>query len=207
MSSSMQEQLPKMFALAHERTEGSRVQLAGMLADLFLTRETHLSLREEEMLNELIDMLMRTPSPVVRMQLLRKFSDISQMPRKVAANLACEPIDVARDILIANQKLMDEDLIVVVSTQSTDHAAAVAQRKAISEAVADALVTTGDMRVMQLVAENMGARLTQKAVDILTDAARTASLLREPIMKRPEMTTEAAIKLYWWVSQDLRRYA
>ena len=26
-------------------------------------------------------------------------------------------------------------------------------------------------------------------------------------MKRPEMTAEAAARLYWWVSQDLRRYA
>ena len=26
-------------------------------------------------------------------------------------------------------------------------------------------------------------------------------------MRRPEMTSEAASRLYWWVSQDLRRYA
>ena len=73
--------------------------------------------------------------------------------------------------------------------------------------MADALVTTGDIRVMQLVAENLGAQLTQKAVEVLVDAARFAAPLRDPVMKRPELTMEAANRLYWWVSQDLRRYA
>jgi hypothetical protein len=69
------------------------------------------------------------------------------------------------------------------------------------------LVVTGDLRIMQIIAENLGAQLSRKAVDILSDAARFTAELRTAVMQRPEMTRDAAARLYWWVSQDLRRYA
>jgi uncharacterized protein (DUF2336 family) len=200
-------QLPAMFALAHNRTESARVELAGMLADVFLTNEAHLSLREEELVNELIDQLLQTRTPAVRAQLIRKFANTARMPRKVAMSIVCDSIDIARDVLISNISLIDEDLITVIHTQSRDHASAVAQRKNISEAVADALIVTGDVHIMQMVAENLGAHLSTKAVDILADAARFTAGLRLIVMQRPEMTADAAARLYWWVSQDLRRYA
>jgi uncharacterized protein (DUF2336 family) len=68
------------------------------------------------------------------------------------------------------------------------------------------LVTTGDVRVMALVAENLGAHLSQRAVDIVAEAARYSVALRKPILYRPEISAETALKLYWWVEQDLRRY-
>jgi len=207
MTSRLQQQLPAMFALAHDRSESARIDLAGKLADLFLTDGTQLSLREEELVNELIDQLLITQSPVLRAQLVQKFADASNMPRKVAMNLACDNIDIAGKVLRTCRTLTNEDLIVVVESQSIDHACAIAQREQIAEAVADALVTTGDARVMQLVAENLGAQLSRKAVDVLAETARFTEALREPMMRRPEMTVVAATRLYWWVSQDLRRYA
>ncbi|MDX2027925.1 MAG: DUF2336 domain-containing protein [Alphaproteobacteria bacterium] len=207
MTVRLQHQLPAMFALAHERTEGARVRLAGMLADVFLAEEKSLSLREEELVNELIDQLLQNDTPAIRAQLVHKFADTVRMPRKMAMTLACDTIEVAERILMTSQTLADEDLITVVETQGSNHARAVAQRASISEAVADALVITGDLGVMKLVAENLGAHLSVQAVDIVANAARFAAELREPIMKRPEMTPESAARLYWWVSQDLRRYA
>jgi uncharacterized protein (DUF2336 family) len=204
--SRLQNQLPAMFALAHQRTESARVELAGMLADIFIIEDAKLSLREEELVNELIDQLMQSRSPAVRAQLVQKFADTDRVPRKILVSLANDNIDIARLILTTSQLLTDQDLITVVTSQSVEHARAVATRQSISEAVADALVTTGDIKVMQLVAENLGAQLSQKSVEVLSSAARFTAVLREPIMKRPEMTQEAASHLYWWVSQDLRRY-
>jgi uncharacterized protein (DUF2336 family) len=202
----LKDTLPKMFALAREQTELSRIQLAGMLADVFLSEEASLSLREEEMVNELIDQLLLSSSPIVRTQLVAKFVDMARMPRRIAANVALSDIDLARPVLMASTKLTDDDLILVIENADVDHAMAVAARARISEAVADALVTTGDVRVMQLVAENLGAHLSRKAVTVVIDAARYAAELQEPILRRPEVTTDVAIKLYWWVEQDLRRY-
>ena len=206
--SRLQPQLAAMFGLAQQRTDGARLELAGMLADVFLNQKNELSLREQELVNELIDQLLlsvnRTPS--LRTMLVEKFVDKANMPRKIAMSLATSSIDIAEDVLIKSQTLTDDDLITVVATQSSDHAAAVAQRARINEAVADALVTTGDIKVMQIIAGNLGAKLSPKAIAVLTDSARFTAALREPVMKRPEMTPEAASRLYWWVSQDLRRY-
>ena len=177
-----------------------------MLADIFLRNDIDLSLREEEMVNELVDQLMLNSTPKVRTQLVEKFVDLARMPRRIAANLVKGDIGIARSILIANPALTDDDLITVVETQTRDHALAVAARTKISEAVSDALVITGDLRVMQVVAENLGAHLSAKAIAIVADAARYSVELRAPILHRPEISTEAAMKLYWWVEQDLRRY-
>lgn len=203
----LQSHLPAMFALAHERSESSRVELAGMLADVLLQEGKGLSLREEELVNELIDQLLHTHTPAVRTQLVQKFADATRMPRRMAVTLASDTIEIARNILISSQTLTEDDLVTVIKNQSRDHARAVAQRESITEALADALVTTGDVIIMQMVAENLGAVLSSKTVEIMADAARFTAELREPIMKRPEMTQDAATKLYWWVSQDLRRYA
>ena len=100
----------------------------------------------------------------------------------------------------------DDDLVHVIEVKSGDHAMAIALRKEISEAVADALITTGDVRVMAVVAENLGAHLSSSAIDIVADAARYSANLRKPLLHRPEVSAETAMKLYWWVEQDLRRY-
>ncbi len=205
MSTSIKECLPNMLALAREHTELSRIQLAGMLADIFLVGDTKLSLREEEQLNELINQLMFNSSPQVRAHLVKKFVDVSRMPRLIATNLAQDSIDIARPVLVSSPALSDEDLIRIVEEKGTDHAEAVALRVQVSEAVADALVTTGDVRVMQVVVENLGAHLSPLAVDIVTDAARYSATLRKPILSRPEIKIDSALKLYWWVEQDLRR--
>jgi len=207
MMDRLQQQLPSMFALAHEHSQDSRVRLAGMLADVFLAETAPLSLREEELVNELIDQLLQNRDPTVRAQLVNKFAGAVHMPRRMAASLACDTIDIAERILIGNTSLTDEDLVTVIETQGGDHAKAIAQRARINEAVADALVTTGDVGVMKLVAENLGAKLSVDAVALVANAARFSADLRDPIMKRPEMTAEVASRLYWWISQELRRYA
>ena len=205
--SALKDTLPKMFALAREHSELSRIQLAGMLADVFLCPDAKLNLREEEQVNELIDVLMFNSTPQVRAQLIKSFVDVTKMPRRIASNLAQEPIDVARPILTTCPSLQDEDLVHIIETQTIDHAKAIATRAQVAEAVADALVTTGDVRIMQVVVENLGAHLTPLAINVMADAARYTADLRFPLLARGEMTGDAALKLYWWVEQDLRRYA
>jgi len=205
MTGRVQEQLPELLALAHDRSESARLQLAGKLTNLFLAEDVSLTPREEVMVNELIDQLLKTNSHAVRHELVTKFAAATRMPRKMAMSLACESIDVARAILLNNETLTDEDLITLVETQSRDHACAVASRESVSEAVADALVTTGDIRVMQIVAENMGAKLSHRCLSLLTEAARLAENIQRPLLSRPELPPESVLRLYWWVAQDLRR--
>jgi len=207
MKNRLQIEIPSMLVLAQQHTEQARLELAGKLADVFLTEEVLLTPREEELVNDLINLLLRSKNPLIRARLIEDFASSTKMPRNTAVMLASSSIELARDVLIHNETLTDCDLIEVIEEKSSEHAQAIAQRAAISEAVADALVTTGSIQVMQAVALNLGAKLSAYAVDVLAQAARFADELRVPTMSRPEMSLESALKLYWWVPQDLRRAA
>jgi len=206
MASWVQRQLPELLKLAHDRSEGARLLLADRLAELCHAEEAKLSAREEQLVNDLIDQLLKTQNVVVRSELVKKFADARNMPRVLAVNLASDTIDSARDILLTNEQFTDGDLIGIVENQSRDHACAIAARREVSEAVADALVTTGDLRVMQIVAENLGAHLAPRAMTVLAESCRLVVSLQRPVMQRPELTIELATRLYWWVAQDLRRH-
>lgn len=203
--SSLRAQLPAMVALAQERTESARVSLAGMLAEFLADQNLNLTLREQELVNELIDQLLTSKTSAVRLHLLEKFRDVRSMPRKMAISLANDNIDVAGRVLKECQTLIDEDLINIINNQTSSHAEAIAQRVEVSLAVTDALITTGNIRVMQLVAENLGAMLSPKAVEILTETARFCEELHSPLINRPELSSDNAGTLYWWVGKELRR--
>lgn len=203
--SRIQQHLPMLLALAHDRSESARMQLADKLSELFLGDDIQLTPHEEKLANELIDQLLRNDNVTVRHELVSKFADAFRLPRAVAKSLASDSIDIARNVLMHNEELTDEDLITVIETQSQDHATAIAARRSVNEVVADALVTTGDLRVMQIVAENLGAQLSPKALNILITASHLAESLQRPIVERPELTQEMASSLYWWVTQDVRR--
>ncbi len=205
VNSQMHEHLPALFALAHDRSEGGRLALADRLADVFLSQSAALTAREEALVYELIQDLLQNESASVREALISRFAQAVDSSRDIALRIVNGPAEIAKTILISNQNLLDEDLIVIAKTKSADHAVAIASRKEINEAVADALVTTGDLRVMQIVAENLGAKLSARALDIMVEAARLAAMLQRPLLDRPELKPEAALRLYWWAAQDLRR--
>jgi uncharacterized protein (DUF2336 family) len=207
MDSSVQRELPALFELAHDRSESGRLALCKKITEVFFTPSAALTENEQLLVNQLIEELLRDSSLSVRQALITEFTNAAGSPRPLALKIAAGPIDIARATLSSNDNFLDEDLVAIIDKHGADHAAAIASRKQISEAVADALVTTGDLGVMQIVAENLGAKLSGKAMDILVDAARLASLLQKPILDRPELNPDSAIRLYWWVAKDLRRAA
>ncbi len=204
--STTQEELTGLLALAHDRADESRLKLAEKLSNLFLREDTALTDREERLVNDLIDLLLKSSSMMVRQDLITRLASATRMPRSMSVQLAQKEVDVARVILKGNELLHDDDLVSIIATQSRDHAAAIAERRSISEAVADALVITGDLNVMQIVAANLGAQLSMKALHILADACRLSHGLHEPLIRRPELTPDIASKLYWTIATDLRRY-
>ncbi len=205
MDSRIHKHLPALFALAHDRSEAGRLALAEKLAQVFLEQAVVLTPHEEQLVGDLIEELLKNDSASVRHALIAHFAEAIDAPRPVALRIIHGPVEIARPVLASNENLSDDDLISVVEKKNTDYAAAVASRKQISEAVADALVTTGDFQIMQIVAENMGAKLSARALNIMVDAARLTALLQKPILERPELTAETAARLYWWTAQDLRR--
>ncbi|MDD3182889.1 MAG: DUF2336 domain-containing protein [Alphaproteobacteria bacterium] len=205
MDISVRKELPDLFDLARDHSENGKLALCKKIAGIFFSPTASLTEHEQSLVNQLIEDLLREGTMSVRQALITEFSNSISTPRPVARQIAHGPIEIARPVLVANINLLDEDLIEIIKNETTDHAAAIAARSQINEAVADALVMTGDLGVMQIVAENMGAKLSGKAIEVLVDAARLASFLQKPIMQRAELNPDSAIRLFWWVSKELRR--
>ncbi len=201
----MNNDLSVLLAMAHDRSERGRLALADRLAHVFLAQDLALAPHEERLVHELIEDLLKNEDPSVRHALIARFAREETAPRPVALRIVKGPADIAAPVLASNQNLFDDDLISIIEDKGSSHAAAIARRKQISEAVADALVTTGDPEVMKLVAENLGAKLSARAMDVLVNAARLTAMLQKPILDRPELSAGAAARLYWWVARDLRR--
>jgi len=205
MDQSVHKELPALFALAHDHSDAGRIKFVEKLTEVFLAPNAALTSHETKLVDELIKELLKNGGQATRQALIQQFARAVEAPRELAMRVSVAPIELARPVLAANENLTDNDLIEIVEKQSTDHAAAIATRKQINEAVADALVTTGDVRIMHIVAENLGAKLSPRALSALVDSARLTSFLQEPILARPELTPENAIRLYWWISREMRR--
>lgn len=205
MNLSIAEKLPEIFSLARQRTEQSRVRLAGILADVFLS-DGSLNEREQILVNEIIDELIGNASAQVKQMLAERLAFSSQVPHRVLLSLACDSnISVAHSVLHSSPQLKDEDLIFVVEAYGTEHALAISERKTISEAVVDALITTGEVDVMISVAANLGASISPSAMGVLVETARFAKKLHAPLIQRPELSLEMGEKLFWWLETELRR--
>ncbi len=202
-----QQAVTRLLALAHDRSEQGRGALVTELATLFDQAEISLSQREQTLVNEIVDGLISGAQVSLRQLLADKLAPSATAPRKLLMTLANDRIEVARPILTQSVVLTDSDLVTLVVTQGVEHARAVALRAEIGEALVDALVVTGDLTVMQSIAENMGAKISPKAMNALAGAARFAEHLCQPVLGRPELNPETAAKLYWWVAPELRRFA
>ncbi len=202
-----QQAVTRLLTLAHDRTEQGRGALVTELATLFDQAETSLSVREQTLVNEIVDGLISGAQVSMRQQLADRLAPSKTAPRKLLMTLANDRIEVARPILTQSLVLTDSDLVTLVVTQGIDHARAVALRAEIGEALVDALIVTGDLTVMQSIAENLGAKISPKAINALVGAARFAEQLCQPVLARPELNADTAAKLYWWVAPELRRLA
>ncbi len=70
-------------------------------------------------------------------------------------------------MLLDSDRLNEADLVANAKSKSQQHLAAIAQRKTLSEAVTDVLVTRGDHRVAHTVVRNKGARFSDAAFRLL----------------------------------------
>ena len=99
--------------------------------------------------------------PVARIKLAARFAAERNAPPGVVRLLAFDDnIEVARPVLRASECLNEADLIENANSKSQQHLAAISERKNLTEAVTDVLVTRGDQEVAYSVSKNPTARFS-----------------------------------------------
>jgi hypothetical protein len=115
-----------------------------------------------------------------------------------------DDIDVARPVLRDSGQIEEADLVANANTKSQQHLLAISQRKALSEAVTDVLVTRGDPQVVHSVAGNDKARFSFAGFRVLVRRASDDDDLTTIIGLRSDLPRQQLLRLLDTASANVR---
>ncbi len=192
-----------LLEMAHNHTELGRKQLAATVSDLLTAsdNQAHISL-----IGDILIELVRKAEQDLKQALAERLAHIPHAPRELMVFLANDEIPVASPVLALSQALQDEDLIAVIRERSTYHRQIIAERPDLNPTVVQSLVVTHDVTALQKLLHNAEVKLDRTTLQMLAKASKDAEILQPPLLGRPEISSDFALDLYWWVSQELRRH-
>jgi len=142
-------------------TDAHRAEILSRVTDLFFAGASRYSADQVNLFEEVIAKLAAAIEPMARAKLAERLAPARNAPPGVVRMLAFDDnIEVARPVLRASECLNDSDLVDNANSKSQQHLVAISERKNLSEAVTDALVTRGDQQVAYSVSQNPSARIS-----------------------------------------------
>lgn len=199
-------QMQDLLDLARNKSVDGRTRLVQIVGDLFFDDNRVLSERERDLMTEILRKLIFDVEMSVRKALADRLADEADAPAELVSTLANDEIEVAHKILLKSEVLQDIELIEVVQHRTLEHQLAIAMRKSVSEVVSDALVETGNTKVLTTLIENPKAEISNNTMEHLVDKSKTVEALQEPLLGRPDISPHLAKRMYWWVSAALRQH-
>jgi uncharacterized protein (DUF2336 family) len=113
---------------------------------------------------------------------------VTNAPTRVLRKLARDDdIAVAGPVLKLAARLAEADLVDVASTKGQAHLHAISSRAQLGEAVTDVLVRRGNRDVARRVADNRGAKISEKGFYRLVKRAEEDGILAEKVGLRPDI--------------------
>ena len=116
-------------------------------------------------------------------------------PRGRLLALAMDEIEVAIPILVKSANLTDNDLISIVKQKTSQHRLAIAMRRRLTAPVIEALIETGEPKIVAALLDNDSITLEKGAQDKLLLQARRLPALQAAIEKHPELPMSLAARL------------
>jgi uncharacterized protein (DUF2336 family) len=163
-------------------SQRKRVESLRRVTDLFLGESEKLNEEQIEVFDEILSHLIARAESKALVELSERLAPVNNAPIKVINTLARDDeIAIAGPILSMSERLTARDLIEIAKAKSQAHLLAISKRSSLSEALTDALVERGDRQVVGRLAENAGARFSEKAYTRLVDQADTDETLLEKL--------------------------
>lgn len=195
----------QLMTLARQKSDQAREQLFEAMGDVFQERNSVLTLQERALITDILEKLIREVSREIRRKLAVRLADAPGTPRELAVLLANDEIDIASPMLLKSKVLQDADLIEIVRNRSTQHLLAIAMRRDLSTAVADALVESGEKDVIRTLLENQDAHISRATMAYLVEQSKAVDEFQEPLVKRRDLPPELARRMCLWVSAAIRQ--
>ena len=184
-----------MLGMAGDRSIAGRAALAASLSELYFRGPPERSDREQELMAEVLQDLIRDVDTCMREVLVR-----SAAPRQIPASdmarvLGSDDATEVHTTLCESPNLTDDDLVAITRRLADSYRRTIAERKELSARVTDAIVAVaGDEVILRLVA-NSGAELSADAVALLVTRAADSPALQALLMERTELTVAQVQRL------------
>lgn len=206
MSKVERDDLEYLFELARDKTVAGRRMLVATIGDLFFSQHDILSDRERALMTEILRQLIHDVEISVRRALAERLAEQPLAPHELVIALANDDIEVAHPLLVNSDVLQDLELIEIIRNRTLEHQLAIGIRKSVSEEVTDALVATDSVDVIKTLLENHHAKISQRTMEYLVEQSQRVDTYQNPLLRRPDLDTTLAKRMYWWVSAALRSY-
>ncbi|MEQ9488342.1 MAG: DUF2336 domain-containing protein [Alphaproteobacteria bacterium] len=195
----------ELFALARQKSVDGRARLGEVITDLFLD-EGDLTDAERSIMFDILHSLVRDLEVPLRLKLSTLLANDGKAPHDLCVELANDQIEIAYPILTKSHVLEDRDLIEIVHHRTLEHQLAIALREDISEDLSDALIGTGEEKVITNLLENTNSRISRAMMEYLVEESKRVDTFQEPLVKRSDLPPDLAKKMCLWVSVALRNY-
>uniref|UniRef100_UPI0018DFF72D DUF2336 domain-containing protein n=1 Tax=Roseomonas rosulenta TaxID=2748667 RepID=UPI0018DFF72D len=141
----------------------------------------------------------------IRATIAEAVKDLPAAPREMVLALAADrDIRVAEPVIRLSPLLTEDDLLALVDAPPLrETLTAVARRPEISEAVADALVATGDALAIGTLLRNTTAAIRESTLDALVVQAADQTSWQEPLVRHPFLPPRAAVALAAFIAEEL----
>jgi hypothetical protein len=186
-------------------SQEKRVETLRRITDLFLS--TNEQLNEEQILvfDQVLGQLITRMELTALIEISERLAPIHNAPINVVHTLARDDeIAIAGPVLSMSDRLTTPDLIEIAIAKSRPHLLAISKRSSLSESLTDVLVERGEREVISKLAENAGARFSEKAYAYLVDQPEADETLLETLGSRLDIPLNIFLRLLERVTEAVR---
>jgi uncharacterized protein (DUF2336 family) len=189
-------------------SQGSPSRRASMLlkvTELFLEAADQLNENQLGVFEEVLVRLIEPAETYALIEVAATLSDLSTTPIAVARRLARHAdVAVATPMLAVSGRVSERDLTEIAKSRGPGHLLAIAQRKALSEALTDVLIGRGEADVWRALARNNDARFSQNGYAILVSKAKIDAELTQSLGLRADISPVLLQQLLQQTSRAVR---
>ncbi len=175
------------------------------VTELFVTGASQFTDDAIGLFDDVICRLAQKIESSVRVSLAHRIAPLARAPIKLSHMLASDDdISVAEPVLVQSERLNQSAIATFARTKSQAHLLAIAQRKALTEAVTDILIERGDRAVLLCAAKNVGASFSKTGFSLLATRAALDDVLTECVGSRTDIPKEILLTLISTASEMVR---
>jgi uncharacterized protein (DUF2336 family) len=183
----------------------ARLALLKRLADVISLPLSRVNSFERSVTADLLVEILRDADFDERARIARRIATLAEIPNCLIRLILRDDLDIAYPILLDSTALTDADLLDCARNASGAHRRLIAQRRGITEVVAEALVELGETLVVEALLRNDQARFSTAAIEMVVAMTQHQSQLVPMLLRRPELRPNHAYVLFWWAEADARR--